>query len=135
MENIIENDFEYFQLCILTGFMLASCYDFFRIIRKVIKHNNCIIIIQDIFYGIGVGVYIFYVNYINYDGIIRLFVMVGILLGWFLYLKLFSNSVVSLLVEFLKKIKKKTGWILRIVEKITINKSIRWKKYSKFRKL
>ena len=86
-------------------------------------------------YGIGVGVYIFCLNYENNNGIIRMFVIFGILLGWFLYLKLFSNSVVSLFANFLKKIKKKIGGLLRIVEKITINKSIRWKKYSKFRKL
>lgn len=135
MKELIKYDFEYFQLCILTGFMLAMSYDIFRIIRKVIRHNNYMIIIQDLFYGIGVGVYIFCLNYKNYDGLIRLFVIIGLLLGWFLYLKLFSNSVVSLFANFLGKIKKKVKSILRIVEKITINKSIRWKKYSKFRKL
>ena len=135
MVSLIVDELNYFYTCILSGFLLAMCYDIFRIFRKIIRHTKHIIIIQDLMYGIGVGVYIFCLNYINNNGSIRIFVFIAILLGIFLYSKFFSNSVVHIISYFLKKIRKKIGGLLRIVEKITINMNIRWKKLSKFRKL
>ena len=125
----------FFKACLFSGFMLSMFYDMFRILRRVFRHNKYIIIIEDLLYGIVIGTYLFYLNFKNNNGALRIFVFAGLVLGIFLYVKLFSNSVVSLISNFFIKIRKKIGCLLRIVEKITINRMKRWKKLSKFRKL
>ena len=86
-------------------------------------------------FGVIVSIFLVCINYKYNSGTIRMFVFVGIVLGILLYEKLFSNSVVILFSSFFIKIRKKILYVLRIVEKITINMVKRWKKISKIRKL
>lgn len=135
MSQIIDEEFNYLLLCIINGFILSMLYDVFRITRRVVKHKKWLICTEDILYGIGIGIYLFSVNLEKNNGTVRLFMFAFLLLGSILYFKLFSNSVVCLFTRLLIKIKKKILFLLRIVGKITINKNIRWKRISKFRKL
>lgn len=134
MEQIINGEFRYLLLCIINGFILSMLYDAFRIVRHVIKHKKWLISTEDILYGLGIGIYLFIINLERNNGTVRVFMFVFLLLGSTIYFKLFSNSVVGLFSGFLIKIKKKMIFLLRIVGKITINKNIRWKRISKFRK-
>ena len=134
MEQIINGEFRYLLLCIINGFILSMLYDAFRIVRYVIKHKKWLISTEDILYGIGIGIYLFIINLERNNGTVRVFMFVFLLLGSIIYFKLLSNSVVGLFSVFLMKFKKKIIFLLRIVGKITINKNIRWKRISKFRK-
>ena len=134
MDQIINGEFRYLLLCIINGFILSMLYDTFRISRRVFRHKKWLICTEDIFYGIGIGIYLFIINLQRNNGTVRVFMFVFLLLGSIIYFKLFSNSVVGLFSVFLMKFKKKIIFLLRIVGKITINMNIRWKRISKFRK-
>lgn len=134
MDQIINGEFRYLLLCIINGFILSMLYDTFRISRRVFRHKKWLICTEDIFYGIGIGIYLFIINLERNNGTVRVFMFVFLLLGSIIYFKLFSNSVVGLFSGFLMKFKKKIIFLLRIVGKITINMNIRWKRISKFRK-
>lgn len=134
MDQIINGEFRYLLLCIINGFILSMLYDTFRISRRVFRHKKWLICTEDIFYGIGIGIYLFIINLERNNGTVRVFMFVFLLLGSIIYFKLFSNSVVGLFSVFLMKFKKKIIFLLRIVGKITINMNIRWKRISKFRK-
>lgn len=135
MDQIINGEFRYLLVCVINGFILSMLYDILRISRRVFKHKKWLVCIEDIVYGIGIGIYLFIVNLEHNNGTVRLFVFVFLLIGSVIYCKLFSNSVVGLFSGLFIKIKKKILFLLRIVGKITINKNIRWKRISKFRKL
>ena len=135
MLELVEAELRFARMCVFFGFMAAMSYDSCRIARKVIKHKKCCIIIEDLLFGVIVSIFLVCINYKYNSGTIRMFVFVGIVLGILLYEKLFSNSVVILFSSFFIKIRKKILYVLRIVEKITINMVKRWKKISKIRKL
>lgn len=133
MREIISEELRYLFICIFNGFILAMVYDVFRILRRIIKHRKWLLYLEDILYGLFTGFYLFKVNFDKNNGIVRVFVFIALLCGSLIYSKLFSNSVVHVISTFFNKIKKKIQELLRIVEKITINKSVRRKKISKFR--
>lgn len=96
-----------FFTTILVGFVIGFIYDLFRVIRKIIKHPNLLIQIEDILYWIFVSIIMFYVMFSKNYGEIRAFSIVGAFLGMIFYFftisRLFIN-VSMIIVEFLKKV-------------------------------
>jgi spore cortex biosynthesis protein YabQ len=82
-------------------------YDFFRILRKMFKHPNILIQIEDFFYWIIASIIVFYfVLHMNY-GEVRVYTIIGVFLGMYLYFATLSKLIMKIavaIIEILKKI-------------------------------
>lgn len=91
----------------LTGIIIGFLFDFFRILRKSFKTTDLITCIEDVIFWILTGILILYNIWYFNNGEIRLFIILGIILGVIIYLLTLSNIVVKVftfIINFLKKI-------------------------------
>ena len=91
----------------LTGIIIGFLFDFFRILRKSFKTTDLITCIEDVIFWILTGILILYNIWYFNNGEIRLFIILGIILGVIIYLLTLSNIVVKVftfIVNFFKKI-------------------------------
>ena len=96
----IGNEAVFFLYSILEGIALIFVYDIFRIFRRIIKHGNVWIGIEDIIYWIFCTIAVFLLLYQKNDGMMRAFCFLGILFGMMVYYFLFSRSIIKICVFF-----------------------------------
>lgn len=101
------------------GMVLAFQYDKIRIIRRIIRHRRVFMIaVEDVIYWIYVGIRIFIICFYVNSGIIRSFIVVGLVCGAVLYLKALSVYYIKYgvrLVGILLKPLKMLVSVIRIV--------------------
>lgn len=117
MNQIVNSQALLFITCIEIGIIMGMFYDLIRIIRKIVKHANIIIQIQDTFYWIICAFIGFYMLYINNYAAIRPFVFIGILLGitfYFLTFSILFIKLATIIIYYTKKI------IYQIIHKVAI---------------
>ena len=121
---------------ILLGAVLGICYDLFRVARIIISHPPALVAVEDIlFFGIctvGTFLYLLGAGY----GEIRMFVLVGELVGFSLYhctLGALAVRLVQAILNILRRIfsllwrlllapvLRLAGWIIRPVSKVVKN--------------
>ena len=83
---MIDNQALLFLIFSINGIIIGLIFDFFRILRKSFKTSNLITYIQDILFWILTGISIIFVMYYFSDGSIRLFMLIGLILGFLLYI-------------------------------------------------
>ena len=101
-----------FMASVFMGAVLFLLYDIFRIFRRIVPHGVIWIGIEDFLYWIVCTVNIFLLLYWENDGMIRGFVIGGVILGMCLYFFLLSRFVIRFQVCILKQI---LGKIQKIV--------------------
>jgi|GEM_PF-2016275 len=106
----------FFQTFVL-GILVAFVFDITRAFRRVFKHNNSIVHLEDTLFWIlsFLGVLYFILNYAG--GELRFFYFLGILLGFILYTYFFSRYIVNLFVKILKIIIKIIKFFLLVIYK------------------
>ena len=113
------NNFTQGQILVLffvIGVIIGIIFDIFRSIRKNFNSNDIITLIQDIiFLVIATIIVTFSIIKIN-NGIIRLYIFIGILIGIYVYFLTLSNYCVIILTMFVK--------IFKIILKFPINSFI-----------
>ena len=122
----MHNQVYVFLIFILNGFLIGLLFDTFRILRKSFKTSNIITNIQDIIFWILSGLLSIYSIFKFTDGTLRIYIFLGILLGYILYLLIFSKIYIGIFVYILTFIKKLLyftiivpfSFILRIISKI-----------------
>ena len=126
------------QLYILLSFFLAGIsigilFDVFRITRKSFKTPNIIIYIEDALFWILTGLIILTTTVICTDGQIRLYMILMIITGAFIYFLLVSKYFININVKILKILKSISKFITQPFRKILtfIKKYIKFKKISK----
>ena len=62
-EQIVEES-RFLLYCFLSGIVITMVYDVFRIFRRVFRHGNFWIALEDIFFWTGAGIFLFYMLYI-----------------------------------------------------------------------
>ena len=113
----MHNQVYVFLIFILNGFLIGLLFDTFRILRKSFKTSNFITNIQDIAFWILSGLLLIYSIFTFTDGYLRLYIFIGILLGYILYLLIFSKIYISFSVYIILFIKK----IIHLLIMIPIN--------------
>lgn len=93
-----------------TGVQLAACYDLLRIFRRIIRHGDFWIGVEDLLYWCFCGVFLFARMYQENDGIIRFYALGGAAVGAAMY----HYSLSRILVTYITLALKKIIWILRI---------------------
>lgn len=90
---LVEETILFFKACIL-GFVLGILFDAFRIFRMTVKCSNVFVFIQDIIY-FALITFITFMFLLSYnDGKLRMFILVGELMGSVVYF--FSLSIIIL---------------------------------------
>ena len=110
MTEVMNQELLFFFKSILTGVFIVFIYDILRICRRIIKHGNIAIALEDLTYWLGIGFLVFIVMYRENNGEIRGYAIIGIGLGMIVY----SGSFSKLLVEYSSKI---INFILKITRR------------------
>ena len=125
----------FFFRSILTGVFILFIYDVLRIFRRIIKHGNIAIALQDLLYWVGTGFVIFIMMYRENNGAIRGYAIIGIGLGMIIYSSSLSRPMVeyvSKMINFLLKVIRKCIYIiLTPIRVITKRMSVKTKKSKK----
>lgn len=114
MENSIN---QFYLLCIfmISGLIIGTLFDLFRILRKSFKTPDIITYIEDFIFWILTGIFLLYIIFHFSLGEIRLYMFISLGTGLILYFLTISKYFVSLnlkIINFIKDIIKK---ILNII--------------------
>ena len=104
-----------FLLTILIGIASGFAYDIIKTMRKIFKHNNIFIQIEDFLYWIIVSSTMFLIMLNKNSGQIRGFCIGGVLFGMLLYNIILSKVVVKSLVSIINFVAKIIINVLRII--------------------
>lgn len=91
-----------FLCACLSGIVVAVIYQILTVFRSVVKHSYAASNVEDFFYWIGTGIYLFYQMYSTTYGIVRWYFILGVMLGFFA-----SKVLISQIAKGLTKIQKK----------------------------
>lgn len=106
MNGAIWNELNFFGISVLWGMLILILYDFLRIERRLISHNEFFIAVEDLIYWVVASLLIFHMMYKLNDGIIRGFSILAMLLGMLIYHYSISYYFVKLTTGFFIKIEK-----------------------------
>lgn len=95
----------------LLGVVLTFIYDGIIILRKLIRHSDIFISLEDLLFWIVCAVGVFYMLYEENNGILRWFAVAGAGIGMLLYKVTFSPYIISVSTKVLR-------WILHLICKI-----------------
>ncbi len=87
---------EIFLLSLGFGFLLGILYDLFRTLRLIISNSSGFTVFADVMYFLVCAFLVFCFNLVVDSGKIRLYVLLGDLLGWLIYYFSFGEISVKL---------------------------------------
>lgn len=103
---------EMFLACGL-GFWLGAYYDFYRVLRRFLNPRAWQVFLQDIlFFATSAPLTFLFLLAVN-DGVLRVYLFVGIALGFFAYRYTVGRAVVGLVTAFLRFLSKLGEWLHR----------------------
>ncbi len=117
MNEIVSSQALLFITSIEIGIVMGMIFDFIRVIRKIVKHPNIFVQIEDLLYWMSCGLVGFYMLYITNYADIRSFVFIGIILGAVFYFATFSivfMKAATVIINYVKVLLKKL-WQLFLV--------------------
>ena len=90
---MVQNQTYLFLVFSLTGVIIGILFDFFRILRKSFKTSDIITYLEDIIFWILTGFIVLYNIWYFNNGEIRLFMILGIIMGAIIYMLTLSNII------------------------------------------
>lgn len=129
MENTILIQAYSFFIYVISGIIISIFFDIFRILRKSFHTPDMITYIEDILFWIITGLFLIFILFTFSNGEIRIYNIIGIVLGALIYLLTISKYFIKINVSviiFIKKIIYKTisiilfpiKYILKIIKKL-----------------
>lgn len=104
-----------FVQSLLLGAAMVFLYDLLRMLRRVFLHGIIWVSIEDFFYWLVVSVYFFLRLCQANDGIIRAFILLGMVSGAWLYYRLCSRHFMGWFTKIIFRIKKELKKWYRMV--------------------
>lgn len=111
---MVENQAYLFIVFSLTGIGLGILFDFFRALRKTFKTPDFVTYIEDIIYWILAGIIVLYNIWFFNDGEIRIYMILGILIGAMIYTLTLSSIFIKINHFVMSKIKIILTFIYKI---------------------
>lgn len=108
-------EIEFLIHSIIFGICITFAYDWLRIIRNIWKHNVIAISMEDAIYWIFCSIFVFMTLHRENNGILRWFVIIGAIIGMFLY----KLTVSQIFIKILTKIGKRLRWATQKIKKPT----------------
>jgi len=110
-----------------TGIFITFVYDLLRIMRRVVRHNNFFVSVEDLLFWIFCALSVFALMYNMGNGNLRWFAVFGALGGMFAYLKIVSPwfvrnvsallaKLVGLLVRFKSFLKNRLTVLYKLLK-------------------
>lgn len=106
----------------LSGLTVLAGYDVLRWFRRIIRHHDFLVGVEDILYSVAVSIYLFRQLYVTTYGSIRWYFIAGILLGM-----LFWKSVKILLKKMLSNLRKSLEKFKKIDKIIMLSENLKGK--------
>lgn len=103
---------------ILIGFLVGITYDFYWVIRKMLRPSKIGTFIGDIIFWILITIIVFVCLILGNWGDVRAYVYLGIVIGFYLYIKCFSQKMRNYIYKFIKTIIKIVKNLIKIIKKI-----------------
>ena len=97
-----QNQAYLFLVFSLTGVIIGTLFDFFRILRRTIKTSNFITYLEDILFWILTGFLILYNIWYFNNGEIRIYMFLGIILGVLIYMLTLSSILIKIFSKLLR---------------------------------
>lgn len=117
MSQDIINEVMFLLHSLLLGIFITFVYDWFLILRRLIKHTILLVSLEDLIFWIACAISIFYMLYEENNGVLRWFAVAGAALGMLIYKKTVSGFFIKTIVGILSRIinifTKIFGFILR----------------------
>ena len=110
----------------ITGICIGILFDIFRITRKSFKTPNLLIYIEDILFWVLTGFLLLFTIFTFTTGEIRLYMIIILMLGSFIYFLSISKYFVLINSKILNFIKSIINFLLNPVKKL-----IKFKNFSK----
>lgn len=104
-----------FFIFILVGFLIGILFDIFRISRKTFKTSNIVTNIEDVLFWILSGLLFIFSLFKFNNGNIRVYTLVGLIIGISIYMLIFSKIVINTLVKIVTIIKKIISYFIKIL--------------------
>lgn len=121
MSQDIIQEVTFFLHSITMGIVITFVYDWFLILRKLIKHNIFWISFEDFLFWAACGLGVFYMLYRENNGVLRWFTVLGATIGMILYKLIASKIFVHIMSTIIYKI---MWFIFRIIQIIV--KPLKW---------
>ena len=118
MNALLLSQFNTVFIFFLTGICIGLLFDFFRIQREVLKTCDFITYIQDILFWIVSGLIIIFVIMKYTNGEIRIYMVLGIILGILIYFLIISKYIMKIFVCILSFLLNIIGKLLFPIKKI-----------------
>ncbi|MCL2170700.1 MAG: spore cortex biosynthesis protein YabQ [Defluviitaleaceae bacterium] len=104
-----------FLATVLLGVLTGFAYDLLRVFRRIIRHNKIAMHFEDCVFWISAAIFIFFFLLTHNFGEVRIFAIVGVLLGMLLYFIIASPLFMRLAVGFVSIV---LGGYQRKIEKV-----------------
>ncbi|OOO00348.1 MAG: hypothetical protein ATN35_07700 [Epulopiscium sp. Nele67-Bin004] len=104
-----------FLECIKIGILMGMFYDLIRISRKLIKHPDIFVQIEDFLYWIVCSLFSFSLLYMHNYANIRVFAFAGIVLGAGLYFLSFSIVFMKIATQVIQWLRKVIKYLIHII--------------------
>jgi spore cortex biosynthesis protein YabQ len=112
MNPAISVELRFFLTSILWGVILLVAYDGLRILRRLIKHDEFFVALEDMIFWVIASLFIFAMIYHMNNGIIRGFSVMGMTLGGVLYHFAFSDLLVKWLTTLIRVLLKPISMVM-----------------------
>lgn len=115
MNELVNTQTLLFIRCIEIGILMGMIYDLIRIFRKIINHYNWVVQVEDGLYWVGCSFIGFGILYMHNYADIRLFGIIGIILGGIFYLCTFSILFMKIATWVIDVVKNILGYVIHIL--------------------
>ncbi len=115
MESYAHSQVYIFFATVYGGIIIGFIYDIYRIFRYFFKPKRVATFFEDLMFWISVSLVALYVLIFSNWGELRGYIFIGFLLGAFLYNKLLSKIVITILVHIVKAIANAIKYMFSIV--------------------
>lgn len=102
---MVTNQAYLFFIFTINGIIIGLLFDFFRIARKVFNTNDIVTYLEDILFWILAGAIVLYSIFVFNNGILRLYMFLGILLGAFVYMLFVSSYIIKINIKIINILK------------------------------
>lgn len=103
---------------LITGAAMGAVYEIFRTIRQTISHNRWAVMIEDVIFTLLFGTVYYAFSVELTKGVMRFFVLVGMLLGFGIYLDSLGRLIFGIAKRALKPLKMFLGKLAKMLKKI-----------------
>ena len=102
----------------ITGACIGVLFDVFRVSRKIFKTPNILIYVEDVLFWLLTGLLVLFVIYTFTDGQIRLYMILMLILGSFIYFTLISKYFILINQRIAQVIKKTMFFLISPIKKV-----------------